>query len=720
MVTKPTCKAFLDTSIAVLVAAGAFVGFSSRARAQEASAARAQITAKVDTGQVGSPVSKYIYGGFIEHGGTLMYRSLWAELIDDRKFYNAISSKDTEPPSNAPAPPFRMGLRKWRPLGPDEVVSLDPDHPFVGDHSPRIALDAATPHGIRQSGLTLVKDKHYTGRIYLRGTPGTKVTVSLIWSSDAKDRQTISFAALTNEYRKLPLSFTAAADTADGSIEITGTGKGNFHIGTLSLMPSDNVQGFRLDTIALLRDLRPGMWRLPGGNFISGWDWYNSIGDIDKRPPVFDHAWNAVQPNDIGMDELMTVCKLIGVDPYITVNAGFGDAHSAAEEVEYLNGPVTTHMGSLRAKNGHPEPYHVKYWNIGNEPYGSWQLGHTDLKYYVIKHNDFARAMRKADPSITLLASGAFPDEMTVEGQPRTMGIADPQVHFGSPADWTGGLLANCMGYFDGITEHWYSRVGKRFDYEHAKSLPMDPNINIESGYVNVDETLLEWIRHPSNRVHKKAEEWAEYEKRFPAMADRNIFLSIDEYGYGRGSFKASLAYGMVLNEMLRHTDFLKMAAYTMAVSTLDFTSTGATYNSRGVLYKLYRDHFGTLPVALTGKLPQPAPKYPPYGDQPETSAGSPTYPLDMVAALTEDRKFLSIAVVNGTESEQEFDLSVTGVRVSGPSALWKMTGSSLTAENHVGQPAQVEVKEIALGDAPKSITVAPISVNIYRFAIVQ
>jgi alpha-N-arabinofuranosidase len=720
MVTKPTCKAFLDTSIAVLVAAGAFVGFSSRARAQEASAARAQITAKVDTGQVGSPVSKYIYGGFIEHGGTLMYRSLWAELIDDRKFYNAISSKDTEPPSNAPAPPFRMGLRKWRPLGPDEVVSLDPDHPFVGDHSPRIALDAATPHGIRQSGLTLVKDKHYTGRIYLRGTPGTKVTVSLIWSSDAKDRQTISFAALTNEYRKLPLSFTAAADTADGSIEITGTGKGNFHIGTLSLMPSDNVQGFRLDTIALLRDLRPGMWRLPGGNFISGWDWYNSIGDIDKRPPVFDHAWNAVQPNDIGMDELMTVCKLIGVDPYITVNAGFGDAHSAAEEVEYLNGPVTTHMGSLRAKNGHPEPYHVKYWNIGNEPYGSWQLGHTDLKYYVIKHNDFARAMRKADPSITLLASGAFPDEMTVEGQPRTMGIADPQVHFGSPADWTGGLLANCMGYFDGITEHWYSRVGKRFDYEHAKSLPMDPNINIESGYVNVDETLLEWIRHPSNRVHKKAEEWAEYENRFPAMADKKIFLSIDEYGYGRGSLKASLAYGMVLDEMLRHTDFLKMAAYTMAVSTLDFTSTGATYNSRGVLYKLYRDHFGTLPVALTGKLPQPAPKYPPYGDQPETSAGSPTYPLDMVAALTEDRKFLSIAVVNGTESEQEFDLSVTGVRVSGPSALWKMTGSSLTAENHVGQPAQVEVKEIALGDAPKSITVAPISVNIYRFAIVQ
>ncbi len=703
---------FVAASVGILFAAH----FSTISASQEP-AARVQIAAVVDATQVAAPVSKYIYGGFIEHGGTLMYRSLWTELIDDRKFYNAINSKE-EPPAPQPARPFRMGLRKWRPVGPDDAVRLDTDSPFVGDHSPRIALDPVTPHGIRQAGLTLVKGKHYTGRIYLRATPGTKVKVSLIWGPGASGRQTIPLAALTGEYRKLPLSFIAGSGTADGAIEITGVGTGNFHIGTLSLMPSDNVQGFRPDTIALIRDLHPGMWRLPGGNFISGWDWYNSIGDIDKRPPVFDHAWNAVQPNDIGMDELMTLCKLIGVDPYITVNAGFGDAHSAAEEVEYLNGPVTTHMGGLRAKNGHPEPYHVKFWNIGNEPYGSWQLGHTDLKYFVLKHNDFAKAMRQADPSITLLASGAFPDEMTVEGQPRTMGIADPQVQFGSRADWTGGMIANCMGNFEGITEHWYTRVGKRFDYEHAKSLPLDPTLNIESGYVNVDETTLEWIRHPSNRVHKKAEEWAEYEKRFPALGEKKIFLSIDEYGYGGGSLKSSLAYAMVLNEMLRHTDFLKMAAYTMAVSTLDITPTDAVYNSRGVLYKLYRDHFGTLPVALTGNSPQPAPKYPPYGDQPETSAGSPTYPLDMIAALTEDRKFLTVAVVNGTESEQRFDLSATGVKLGGPSTLWMLTGPDLTAENHAGQPTQVAVKEMALGEAPHSIQVAPISVSIYRFPV--
>jgi alpha-N-arabinofuranosidase len=572
------------------------------------------------------------------------------------------------------------------------------------------------PRGIRQSGFALVNNKRYTGRIYLRGSSGSKVNVTLIWGKGADDRQTLSFAALTNDFKRFPLHFTAKTDTNDGAIEITGTGTGNFHIGTLSLMPADNVQGFRPDTIALLRDLHAGMWRLPGGNFLSDWNWYDSIGDIDKRPPVFDYAWHAMQTNDLGMDELMTLCKLIGVDPYISVNAGFGDAHSAAEEVEYINGSVKTHMGALRAKNGHPDPYGVKFWNIGNEPYGSWQLGHTYLKYYVLKNNEFARAMRKVDASITLLASGAMPDEMTVEGQPHAMGLKDPQAPFGSDADWTGGLLTNCWGYFDGLTEHWYSRVGKRYDYDHAKSLPMDAPI--EGGYVNADETVLEWVRHPANRVHKKAEEWQEYEKRFPAMLDKKIFLSIDEYGYGSGSLKAALAYGMVLNEMFRHTEFMKMAAYTMAVSTMDYNSTGAVYNSRGVLYKLYRDQFGVIPVAALGNSPQPGPKYPPYGDQPETSSGSPTYPLDMVAALTDDRKFLTIAVVNAMDTEQKFDLNIPGISLAGPLTLWQMTGSSLEAENHAGRPSQVTVKEVAMGDAQRKLSAAPFSVSIYRLPI--
>jgi alpha-N-arabinofuranosidase len=696
---------------------------SCLAYAQTAAAPPPQtIVATIDTTKANQPISKYQYGMFIEHIGSLIYRSLWSEMLDDRKFYYPISSKEPEAEARGPARRFRMFQpRQWRPVGPDESVVMDKDHPFVGEQSPRIELDPSAPHGIRQSGLALVKGKPYTGQIILRGTPGARVNVTLIWGEAANDRQTVSFSALGSTYQNSPLSFTAGADTAEGTLEITGTGSGNFHIGTVSLMPADNVQGFRPDTIALLRQLHSGFWRLPGGNFISDFNWYDSVGDRDKRPPVFDHAWNVVQSNDVGMDEFLTLCKLLGVEPYITVNAGFGDAHSAAEEVEYMNGSVDTRLGAMRARNGHPEPYRVEFWNVGNEPYGTWQLGRTDLKYYVLKHNEFARAMRKVDPSITILASGAMPDEMTIEGMTRAMHLDNLQAQFGSDADWTGGLLAHCWGYFDGITEHWYSRAGFRFDLEHAKT--DTPKPGIEVGYVPADETVLEWVRHPSNRMHLKTEEWQEYQRRFPAMIDKKIFLSLDEYAYTGTpqNLRLALAYAMVFNEMIRHTDFLRMSAFTMGVSTLDYNQTAAVLNTNGLLFKLYGDHLGPglLPVAVSGNSPQPPPKYPVGGDQPQTNAGSPTYPLDMVAALTADRKYLTLAVVNATESVQHLDLNVTGVRLAGKSTLWQMTGKDLDAANRVGQEPQVEVKEIEIGDAPQTLSVAPISVNIYRFPVV-
>jgi alpha-N-arabinofuranosidase len=715
----------MKTRISLFAAAALWVGCTVAVAAQQAEpSAPARLMVTINTQQTAEPVPKYEFGMFIEHIGSLIYRSLWSEMLDDRKFYFPISSKEPESARRAQGGPLReMQLRKWRPVGPDEVVVMDQNQPFVGDQSPRVELDASTPHGIRQSGFALVKGKKYTGRIYLRGTPGSKVKVSLIWGEGANDRQTISFATLSDVYKKFPLSFTSQVDTADAALEIIGTGSGNFHIGTVSLMPADNVQGLRPDTTALLRQLHSGFWRLPGGNFLSGWSWYDSVGDIDKRPPVFDYAWNAMQTNDVGMDEFMTLCKLIGVEPYICVNAGFGDAHSAAEEVEYINGPVNTRLGAMRARNGHPEPYHVKFWNIGNEPWGTFQLGYTDLKYYVLKHNEFAKAMRKVDPSVTLVASGLMLEDMNLRGEMRAKYVGNLQPLFGTDEDWTGGLLAHCWGNFDGIAEHWYAQGGRHFDLERAKSLP--PDEPTDHAYVKVDQTPLEWARYAANVVHRKAEEWQGYQQRFPAMLDKKIFLSIDEYAYFGGDFfrgvnlKLALAYGMIFNEMLRHTDFLTMSAHTMGVSTLDVNSTAATFNTTGLLFKLCGEHFfGSIPVALSGNSPQPAPKYPIGGDQPKTNSGSPTYPLDMFAALTPDRKYLTIAVVNATESEQKFDLNVTGARLAGPSTLWQMTGKDLEAANRVGEPPQVTVKEIPIGDASGTMSVAPISINVYRFPV--
>ena len=682
----------------------------------------------IDTQQTSPPISKYLYGQFIEHIGGTMYSSLWAEMLDDRKFYFPITARKAETSARPQGGPFGMRLRQWHPVGPEDVVVMDKEHPFVGDQSPCIALDAATPHGIEQAGLALINGKKYTGRIYLRGTPGSKVKVSLIWGAGENDRQTIAIAALTNEYRKFPLAFTAKADTSDGTIEISGTGAGTFHVGTLSLMPADNIDGFRPDTTSLLRQIKMGFWRY-GGNYTSGLIWYHIVGDIDKRPPDFDHAWNAMQSNDLGLDEFMTLCKLINVEPYISVNAGFGDSHSAAEEVEYMNGSVNTYMGAKRAKNGHPEPYHVKFWNIGNEPWGAWQLGRTDLKYFMLKHNEFAKAMRQVDPSITLIASGLMLQNDNVPPELRARNVGNLGPLYGSDYDWTGGFLKSCMGNFDIISEHWYAGGGHHWDIEKGKALA--PDKGSDDAYVKINQTLLEAARYPADTVRLKAEEWQGYQRRFPQLVEKKIPLSIDEYAYfnfnsggpfGGENLKQALAYAMILNEMARYTDFLTMGAQTTGVSLIDFNRTASTLNGLGLVYKMYGDHFvGAIPAALSGNSPQPAPKYPAGSpDQPEKSSGSPTYPLDMSAALSPDRRYLIVSVVNATESEQRFDLSVTGAHVAGPSTLWQLTANSADALNRAGQAPQLAIKESAIGNAPATIAVAPISVNIYRFPVAQ
>jgi len=146
------------------------------------SAAAAQpVAAGIDAARTGQPITKLIFGGFMEPATT----GVWAEMLSDRKFYYEITSN----PPAAPTGGFgRRVLRRWMPVGGDGVVSMDSKGPFVGEWTPLIRLDGATPHGISQSGITLVAGRAYTGRIVLAGTPGAKVTVSLVASASANSR----------------------------------------------------------------------------------------------------------------------------------------------------------------------------------------------------------------------------------------------------------------------------------------------------------------------------------------------------------------------------------------------------------------------------------------------------------------------------------------------------------------------------------------------------
>jgi alpha-L-arabinofuranosidase len=667
------------------------------------------VSATIDASKTGPPISKYVYGQFLEHGGNIVNEGVWAEMLADRKFYYAVSSKAPEEP---PAPAWRRRgpSRHWTPIGADEFVTMDSDKPYSGDHSPLIKLDKIEPHGFLQSGLAVRNGKAYAGRIVLAGDPTALVKVTLVWGKEPGDRQTINIPAIGSTYRKFPLHFVAKIDSDDARLEIAGTGAGAFHVGAVSLMPADNINGFRKEVIEALKPLHSGVYRFPGGNFVSAHEWRNAVGDIDMRPSIYDPVWHAVQPNDVGTDEFLTLCRLLDVDPYITVNAGFGDAWSAKELVEYTNGAVTTPMGKWRAANGHPEPYNVKFWGIGNEPWGDYQMGSMAIEQFERKHDMFAQAMRKVDPSIKLIAGGAMPDVMTGANQSKRIGgkfVPD----YLSAADWSGHMLAHCLDNIDMLSEHFYSSSDMHTDLKLEKKVNIGP------------QPLIEWERAPATQVRVKYEHYQEYLKLIPALKAKPVPIAIDEWAYMDrespfGSYKTAPAYAWAFHEMFRHSDLFQMGAFTFATAMINEDRTRAVLSATGVLFKMYRDHFGTIPVEVSGDSPQPKPIYPAGGDQPTVNPGSDTYPLDVSAALSGDRKTLTFAVLNPSDSEQSLKLTINGTKLANRGRIWRMAPTKVSAANIVGQKPEVEVQEQGLDSVPDSMSLPPFSISIYSFPV--
>ena len=663
------------------------------------------ITATVDATARGTPISPLIYGMFIEHGGSLLEQGFRAELLDDRKFYYPIGEK-------APGGrgPFRRAGRGWQAMGAPSAVRMDTAHAYASDHVPLVTLGGTGPQGIAQDGIALKGGVGVTGRIVVAGDPAARVAVSLVWGPGAADRQTIQLAPLTGRWTTQRLQFAPGPTSADSArLEIAGTGRGTFRVGAVSLMPADNVQGFRREVVAALATLHSGVYRFPGGNFVSGpYDWRDAIGDPDRRAPRWDPVWSALQPNDFGLDEFMTLCALLDVAPYVTVNAGFGDAFSAAQQVEYANGTATTPMGRLRAANGHPKPYGIKYWGIGNEMWGDWQFGYMALDQWIAKQGQFARAMRKVDPSIVLVAPGAMPDAMTGSGMAKKLtgqAVAEPM----GKADWSAALLSRSIDDFEILSQHFYVYGPTHYDLEQGKQVPDDSSLS-----------FVEWSRKPANMVRVAYEHFQTYRERIPAMRRKPITVALDEWAYTGsppGAFKPVPAYAWALDELFRHSDVFSMGGFTFAGSTLSASRTDAVLNPIGLMFQLYHDHFGTIPLRVSGTSPQPERTGRVGGEIPNVNAGSATYPLDVAAALSADGTTLTVSVVNPSDRPQTLRLELRGGTVSSGGTVWRMAPGSVTAANLVGREPQVRV-ERAAASATEPLVIPAISVGVFAFPV--
>jgi alpha-N-arabinofuranosidase len=201
--------------------------------------------------------------------------------------------------------------------------------------------------------------------------------------------------------------------------------------------PLSDERGFRRDVLEAAGALRMPLLRWPGGNFVSGYHWLDGVGPRERRPRKTELAWFSEESNQFGTDEFLEYCRVLGTEPYICVNMGTGTLDEAQAWVEYCNGTGDTHWANLRRANGHAEPYRVRYWGLGNEMYGRWQIGALPAEEYVRKAREFAKVMKWTDPSIELIGCGEVGwtdwDRVVVEGLASVVDYHSIHIYTGSP-----------------------------------------------------------------------------------------------------------------------------------------------------------------------------------------------------------------------------------------------------------------------------------------------
>jgi len=621
----------------------------------------------IDVSKTSEPISKYIYGQFIEHLGRCIYGGIWAEMLEDRKFYFPV--KDEFKPWSVATDnghwkggdfPELTGS-PWKVIGGKNTVRMIKDGSYVGDQTPEINLNNGAPGGIEQGQLALEKGRQYVGRIVLSGdAKALPIKVRLVWGDDEKDSKTITISKLSNDYAKYPFKFKAKKTTSEGCLQIIGMGNGTFKIGTVSLMPANNDDGFRPDTLKLMKELDSPVYRWPGGNFVSDYDWKDGIGDRDLRPPRKNPAWTGIEPNDVGIHEFMNLCKKLDTEPFIAVNTGMGTIEETGDEVEYCNGSTDTAMGKLRAANGHAKPYKVKWWAVGNEMYGDWQLGHMPLSDYVKKHNKCADAMRRVDPSIKLIAVGAV-------------------------GEWSQTMLTECADHMALLSEHIYCKD---------------------------KEDLVEHVFQLADGIKSRADSHREYRKNIDALDNKDIRIAMDEWNYWYGQYRYgelgvryylqdALGVAVGLHEYYRNSDMYFMANYAQTVNVIGAIKTNKTeaaFATTGLALKLYRNHYGEIPVEVSGF----------------------SRPIDIAAALTSNSKSITVSVVNPTQKAVAISLDVNGAVLSKKAVMRYISGDDKLDYNQPGQDADVVIKKIKIKNCIEPITISPISACLIELSVVK
>jgi alpha-N-arabinofuranosidase len=426
--------------------------------------------------------------------------------------------------------------------------------------------------------------------------------------------------------------------------------------------PLSDENGFRKDVLQAVKDLDVSILRWPGGNFASAYNWKDGIGPKDQRPARPELAWHDIESNRFGTDEFLKYAETIKTEPYICINLGLGTIDDARHWVEYTNGAQKTYWADERRKNGRQQPWNVKYWALGNEIDGPWQMGHKNAEEYSKVALEAAKAMRAVDPSIKLVASGSS--------------------NYGGSADWIGWnrtVLQTLRNTVDYIALHTY--INNRSD-DLERFLGVSQQ-NVER-YIETTAALIREVRTGRN--------------------PRPIYIAYDEWNvwYRTGererleevyNFEDALAMGMFFNAFFRHADVVKMANLAQMVNVI------APIMANGQGFFLQPTYF---PIAE-------------FGRQRGTTAldvwvSSPTYTvenqpgpigyLDVSATVTPDGREIALNVLNRSRDR---DITARVDNQEGAlgrqASVWEMNHPDLKATHTFGDDRKVRpvTREVTL-----------------------
>jgi alpha-N-arabinofuranosidase len=414
--------------------------------------------------------------------------------------------------------------------------------------------------------------------------------------------------------------------------------------------PLSDSHGFRKDVFDAAKKLNIGILRWPGGNFSSNYHWKDGIGPRDSRPPRLEMAWGTVESNRFGTHDFLEYTSMLGTEPYICTNLGTGSWEEAQQWVEYCNSSEDTAMTRLRKQNGRAQPWKVKFWGLGNEIDGNWQMGHRSADDYGKFALEAAKLMKLTDPDIKLIAAGSS--------------------DFGAGSDWTGwnrNILTYLRRHADYLSLHMY--VGNQandFPEFMASSVELADRIETAEGIIRA---VLSG--EPGNRKIYIA--WDEYNVWYRARGSRERGRKILEERY---NLEDALVVATFLNTFINHSHVVKIANMAQMVNVIAPIFT----NDKGLFLQTIFYPLQLFANNSKGKALELFVESPKYASR---RLGDVRY-LDTSAAY--DNGTLVLNVVNRhLDQAIETDFELEDKQFSGAVEVAEVNGPDIKAENDFG-----------------------------------